>query len=203
MAMTPPQWRLMWRARGLALDRVLPDAFAVPMLAPDALRQRVPSMVQVPGHEGLTRLTAAGKEVVYDVAEFATGYVAQCLPAQVAENDAKLPGLASKLAVQSVGDEQEFVGSFDAVIRVRSAIERGPWHRWDTSYGAVDVKMTGASEPFGLNSPTMRRWLSTGRLVLKAARKEKGLLVGQCRFVAWLIRRPRGPTFSSKGGRIH
>ena len=67
------------------------------------------------------------KEVVYDVGEFVTGYIAQCIPAQVVESDAKLPEIASKLAVQSVDDEKEYVGSFDAVVRIRAAIERGPW----------------------------------------------------------------------------
>ena len=112
----------MWRARGLALDRCLPDVLAVPILSPDLMRQRIPSRVQVPGQKDSTKLTDEDKQVVYDAAEFVTGYLAQCLPSQVVESDAKLPGLASKLAVQSVGGEEEYVGSFDALARCSISI---------------------------------------------------------------------------------
>ena len=204
--MTAPEWRLLWRTRGLALDRCTTDALAVPPLEPDVLRQRIPLTVQVPDQTSRTKLTEADRDVVYDVAQFVSGFMAECLPAQLVATDARplLPNVASKLAVQAVGDEKEFIGSFDAIIRIRAAIEEAnAWRRWNMCDGAVDIKMTGAAEPFGLNSPSMRRWLATGRLVMKAARKIKDNPVGQCSFVAWLIRRPRGPTFSSRGGKVH
>ena len=47
----------MWRARGLALDRCLPDVLAVPTLSPDLMRQRIPSRVQVPGQKDSIKLT--------------------------------------------------------------------------------------------------------------------------------------------------
>jgi hypothetical protein len=142
---------------------------------------------------------------VYNAADFVAGFVAECLPVQVVMTDAKphLPKVASQLAVQDIGGEQEFIGSFDAMLRVRARIGASVWRRWDMCDGVLDVKMTGAAEPFGLNSPSMRRWLATGRLVMRAARKVKDSPVGKCAFVAWLIRRPRGPSFRSKGGREH
>ena len=42
-----------------------------------------------------------------------------------------------------------------------------------------------------------------GRLVLKVARKIRNNPVGACSFVAYLIRRPAGPLFKSRGGRVH
>ena len=57
-----------------------------------------------------------------------------------------------------------------------------------------DVKLTGAKSVLGLNGPTMRTYLSHARAVLLAARKE-GCRVGQCRAVAFLVRRPPGETF--------
>lgn len=150
-----------------------------------------------------TTLSSEDKDVVMDVASFVTGYVAEVLPAQVIETDKKTwPHVASKLAVQKVGSENEFVGSFDLVVKIRSGIGVGTWRRWNNKEGAIDIKVTGASEAFGLNSPTMRRWLATGRLVMKAARKSPGCRLKDCSFVAYLVRRPRGPIFTGRG-RVH
>lgn len=205
LAQTFEEWRLMWRTRGLAVDRLLPDAFTAPALSDEALQSRVAATVQVPGRPGRTKLTQEDKTCVMDVASFATGFVAELLPAQVLLTDAKsvLPHAASKLAVASVGGETEFLGSFDLVVRIRSGLSKGPWRSWDGKDGVIDLKVTGASEPFGLNSTSMRRWLMHGRLVLQAARKDKHSPVGACSFAAYLIRRPEGALFKSRGGKYH
>ena len=205
LAPTPHEWFLMWRTRGLAVDRLLADAFAVPAFSEEALRERVPRAVQVPTIKGRTVLTEKDKECVRDVASFATGFVAKMLPTQVLLTDAKphLPPLASKLAVASVEGENVFIGSFDLVVRIRSGLSKGPWRRWNGKDGAIDLKVTGASAHFGLNSSSMRRYLMHGRLVLMAARKIKGSPIGACSFAAYLIRRPAGPLLSSRGGKCH
>ena len=74
MAITPPAWRCVCRGRGLALDRLLPDALKVPALVPDALRQRVPYTVQIPGETKRYKLDAADN-VVLDAADFVVGAV--------------------------------------------------------------------------------------------------------------------------------
>ena len=127
------------------------------------------------------------------------------LPAQVLLTNAKphMPPLASKLAVASVEGENVFIGSFDLVVRIRSGLSKGPWRSWNGRDGAIDLKVTGASAPFGLNSSSMRRYLMHGRLVLMAARKIKGSPIGACSFAAYLIRRPAGPLLSSRGGKCH
>ena len=128
------------------------------------------------------------------------------MPVQVLLADVKpsLPQLASKLAVLEVGGgELEFVVSFDALMRIHAGMGQTAWKRWDQREGVLDVKLTGASEEFGLNSTTVRRWLATARLVMKAARKDKTRRVKDASFVAYLVRRPRGPTFKSTGGRVH
>ena len=109
MTMTAPAWRCMWRGRGLALDRLLPDALEVPALAPDALSKRVPYTVQVPGETERYKLDATDKSVVLDAADFVVGFLAEGVPVQVLETDRAsfLPKNASKLAVQSVGGEQD------------------------------------------------------------------------------------------------
>lgn len=195
----------MWRTRGLAVDRLLSDGFTVPALSDEALQGRVAASVQVPGMSGRAKLTEEDKQCVLDVVSFATGFVAEVLPAQVLLTDAKpvLPHAASKLAVASVGGEKEFVGSFDIIVRIRSGLCKGLWRSWNGKDGAIDIKVTGASEPFGLNSTSMQRWLTHGRLVLQAARKDKHSPVGACSFAAYLIRRPEGPLFNSRGGKYH
>ena len=195
----------MWRARGLLVDRMVPDAFAVPMLAEDVLRSRMPRTLQLPGVTTRTTVTEHDQNVALDVLKFVTGFVAEMLPAQIVLTDSKpsLPNAASALAVATVDGEQEFLGSFDFVVRMRSGLTRGTWSRWDGKHGAIDIKITGASEAYGLNSPSMRRFLIHGRLVLQAARKIKNNPIGACSFAGYLIRRPPGPVFKSRGGRVH
>jgi hypothetical protein len=139
------------------------------------LRQRVPSTVQVPGQSERHKLDAADENVVQDGGDFVVGFLAECMLAQVLETDRAsfMPGVASKLAVQAVDGEQEYVGSFDALVRIHASLGATKWRSWHKRKGALDAKLTGSSEPFGLNSPTVRRWLATGRIVLKAARKAK------------------------------
>ena len=112
---TPLEWRRMWRARGLLVDRMVPDAFAVPMLAEDVLRSRMPRTLQLPGVTTRTTVTEHDQNVALDVLKFVTGFVAEMLPAQIVLTDSKpsLPNAASALAVATVDGEQEFLGSFD------------------------------------------------------------------------------------------
>ena len=93
--------------------------------------------------------------------------------------------------------------SFDALLRTKPTQGTSKRRHWHKRSGALDVKLTGSSEPFGLDSPTVRRWLATGRLVLRDARKDKNSPLRDCAFAAYLARRPKGPTYTSKGGRVH
>ena len=106
--------------------------------------------------------------------------MAESLPTQVVTTDMKpmLPGIASAWAVQSIEGEQEFIGSFDLMVKIY-ALRNAERKRHHGQEGVIDVKLSGSSEPFGLNSVTMRR-----HLIKKAARcpwprkRTRGELVG-------------------------
>ena len=113
LALTPPEWRSLWRTRGLALDPLLSAAFATPKLSEDALRARVPTTVACLGEKRTTKLSPEDRDVVLAAADFVTGFVAEEPPVEVVMTDARpvLPGVASALAVQDVNGEKEFLGS--------------------------------------------------------------------------------------------
>ncbi len=192
-------WRRRWRALGLALDKLLPWCFGVPSPPLADFSQRVLSAVTVPG-TGKYTLTVEDKKLVVEGAQFVVRHVAEHLPFQLVATDLKplLPGSASNLAVRAVGGEREYLGSFDLLFRVHA--RSGVWHAFDGAEVAFDVKLTGASQPIGVNSPTILGVIQHGRAVLEAARKQSGCRVGACRVVAYLFRRPPGTTLQ---GRSH
>ena len=204
MAPTPPEWRRLWRKRGLAVDKILPYGLAVPKPSDDELRERIPSSVCVPGDSKRMPIDASDSAIAMDAVDFVTGFIAEELPAEVllADVKPKLPSVASALAVQNVEDEREWLGSFDTLLRIRASRTSSPWHKYHRRTGVVDFKLSGTSDSFGLNSMRMRRHLSKGRLVLRGARKDKNSCVGSVSFVAYLIRRPKGPVYSGRG-RVH
>ena len=193
-------WRRLWRARGLCADRVLPYCYALPVLGPEELLGRAPKSVAVPGGDR-QQLTEADRKLSVGVVEFVTGYVAEHLPAQVVATDLKplLPNAASALAVMDVSGEKEYMGSFDLLLRLR-ATRPGTWRPYDNQLMALDMEMTGATSAVGVNSAYMRRIVEHGRAVMQAARKQRGCRVADCSIIAYLIRRPPGPTFQ---GRAH
>ena len=73
----------------------------------------------------------------------------------------------------------------------------GPWKPYHGGEIALDVKVIGADCILGLNGLTMKTYLSHARAVIQAARKEHAR-VGCCCAVAFLLRRPPGPTFDGK-----
>ena len=87
MADRASAWRRLWRSRGLALDRIPPHCYQLPVPDSLAVRESVPASVSPIGL-GRRQLSAEDVEVVVDVANFVTGYVAS-LPAQVAAADSK------------------------------------------------------------------------------------------------------------------
>ena len=87
MADRASAWRRLWRSRGLALDRILPHCYQLPVPDSLALRESVPASVSATGL-GRRQLTAEDVEVVVDAANFVTGYIAS-LPAQVVAADSK------------------------------------------------------------------------------------------------------------------
>ena len=113
------EWRRKWRARGLALDRLLPFAFKVPAPDRSALQKRVASDVTVPGDQKWV-LTADCKDTVVDTCDWVTGFVAESLPVQVSLTDLKLPSAVSNLVVPGDG-VGEYLGSFDVLLRVRAS----------------------------------------------------------------------------------
>ena len=191
-------WRTLWRVRGLALDRLLPCAFKVPLPSIDALRQRVVPEVAIPS-EGKQKLSQDDKDLVFECSEWVTGFVAEVLPVQVVSADLKLPGGASTLAVRAGGATQsEYIGSFDMVLRVRGSSPdlSGIWRRYDKTEAALDVKLTGASKAIGVDSDYVLRMLRHGHAVLKAADKDTSSPLCACAIVMYLLRRPPGPTFN-------
>ena len=193
-------WRRMWRARGLAVDRLLPVCFGVPSPLLEELTKRVPRAVVLPDG-GKQCIDEDDAVCVVGAAAFAASYVAEFLPAQVVSNDLKgmLPDQASQLAVRRLGGgETEYVGSFDILLRVH-ARSKQVWKPYNETEMALDFKITGASSPFGLNGPTMRAYIQHARSVMLAARAQK-LRVGSCQAIAFLIYRPPGSTYD---GRAH
>ena len=87
MADRASAWRRLWRSRGLALDRIFPRCYQLPVPDSLAVREGVPASVSATGL-GRRQFTAEDVEVVLDVANFVTGYVAS-LPAQVVAADSK------------------------------------------------------------------------------------------------------------------
>ena len=59
------------------------------------------------------------------------------------------------------------------------AMRNAEWKRYHGQESVIDVKLSGSSEPFGLNSVTMRRHLIKRRSVLLAAQKSKSR-IGRC-----------------------
>ena len=194
MADRASAWRRLWRSRGLALDRILPHCYQLPVPDSCALRARVPSSVSASGL-GRRQLTAEDVELVVDAANFVTGYVAS-LPAQVVAADSKelLPRAVSHLAVPADSNDGGFAGSFDLVLRVR-AERSSTWRVYNDSEMAVDVKLLGVASALGVKSPTLMEMFRRGKAVLSAARACDGHRLAGCRVAAYLLRRPPGPTF--------
>ena len=188
--------------RGLAVDKILPYALAVPKPTDDVLRNRLPATVCIPGESSRLSLDESDRTIALDGADFVSGFIAEEIPAEVMTTDLKLPSVASALAVQDVGGEREWLGSFDVLLRIRASRRASPWHKYHREAGVVDFKLSGTSDNFGLNSARMRRHLAKGRLVLKAARKQRDSYLRSVAFAAYLIWRPPGPVYSGRG-RVH
>ena len=192
-------WRGLWRRRGVALDKTLPQVLRIP--APDFSKfdSLVPRAVQT-GDGTRARLDDNDVLVVADSARDVCDLVAAQLPCQVVETDLKkdLPNSVSSLAVKCADGSEEYVGSFDLLVRVAGAVGSAwaPHHR---RLMAVDVKLSGSSEPLSLSCPTMKTYLEHGQRVLKHARKAKAT-VAQCNLVSYLFLRPSGPKFN---GGVH
>ena len=109
-------WRLLWRVRGLALDRLLPRCGGDPALELSALRGSVPRSVVVP-ESGRVHLSLDDAECVYQCALYIMDYVARSLPMQITVTDVKkhVPQSVSQLAVRVPGEPGAtlFLGSFD------------------------------------------------------------------------------------------
>jgi hypothetical protein len=186
-------WRHLWRARGLALDRLLAITFATPAPPLGDLKSKVERSVLVPG-TGRRTLTESDVALVVDAAVFVAGYVAEYLPMQVTVTDSRActPCAPTALAVRGAKGEPEFAGSFDFLLRVY-AQEALYWKPYDGSEIALDVKLSGCSTVLGLNGATMRANFAHARAVMMAARRARSR-VGACRAVAFLVRRPAGKT---------
>ena len=200
MAVEISVWRRRWRALGLAVDRVLPVCFGVPSPPLSELQGRVPRAVILPTGEKYT-LNDEELQVSATSGDFMAAYTAEALPAQVVDNDLKpkLPAVASRLAVRSLGGgDKEYVGSFDVLLRLRVS-KRGIWSNYANEEMALDCKITGVESQLGLNGLTMRSYFQNAQTVLRAARAQK-LRVGDCRLVAFLLRRPPGRMID---GRTH
>ena len=194
MSADATEWRRLWRALGVTLDRLLPIVFSLPAPALDELGPKVERRVVVPG-SGKVGVSEKQVALVVEAAAFVSAYVAEHLPAQVVATDTKPDFLtiASGLAVRSQGGGRECVGSFDLLLRMYS-VRSGPWKKYHGKEMALDVKLTGASGVLGLNGPTMRSYLSHARAVMVAARRGR-CRVGRCPLLAFLLRRPPGPTY--------
>ena len=60
----------------------------------------------------------------------------------------------------------------------------------------MDVKLLGVASVLGVKSPTLTDMFRRGKAVLSAARACDGHRLAGCRVVAYLLRRPPGPTFN-------
>ena len=95
--------------------------------------------------------------LVVDSASFTMSWLAEFLPAQTVCNDAKqlLPSGATALAVRKVGNETEYLGSFDLLLRLHST-KSATWKDYNECEVALDVKLTGA-EHLGLSGVTLKQ----------------------------------------------
>ena len=202
IALTPPEWRRLLRNGGLAVDEILPYALAVPKPSDDVLRTRLPATVCVPGESSRLPLDESDRAVALGAADFVSGFIAEEVPAEVMATELKLPNVASALAVQDVDGEREWLGSFDVLLRIRASRRASPWHKFRREIGVVDFKLSGTSYNFGLRSARMRRHLTKGRLMLKAARTQRDCCLRSVAFATYLIWRPPGPVYSGRG-RVH
>jgi hypothetical protein len=190
-------WRRLWRALGLAVDRLLPMMCGQPALTQEDAKERVLAVVTVPG-DVQQRLSAAEKATVFDAANFFAGFIAESLPVQVLSTDMKplLPKAASALAVSRVvNGEREYLGSYDFLLRVHALKPGSVWAPYHLSDMVLDVKVLSVARPLGVNSPTMLTILAHGHAVMTAASKQAGSRIHACRLVAYLLRRPPGKTF--------
>ena len=190
-------WRRQWRFRGWAVDRLFPKLYDLP--APRA--RDLPGLVTrnaVISGCGRCQLVEDDAKLVAEVATDLAGYIAEHLPMQVVATDPKgfMPKAASGLAVRNVGGESEYMGSFDALLRV-TAGAGGVWRPYHQHEIALDIKITGASSCLGLNGVTMRAYLAHGRALMMASKRDKTRL-GECRAVAFLLRRPPGRTIEGR-----
>ena len=189
-AIESEQWRSLWRARGLALDHLLPIALRCPAPRLCELALRVESEVIVPGW-GKVRLSKNDTILVANAASFMIAWISEFLPVQLLATDVKLPLLPSALSVRSDG-------SFDMLYRI-CATRCSVWKPFDGTEMALDVKLTGVDGALGTDGCTMRAYMTHARSVLLAARRQR-LRIGECGVVAFLLRRPPCPTQS---GRAH
>ena len=194
---SPDVWRRRWRALGLAVDRLLAVCFSTPAPALSELPDLVVRTVVVPGGDGKQRIVDEDVPLVVQSVEFTMGFVAS-MPVVVTHADAKphLPTKATTLAVKKINSENVYIGSFDLLLRVH-CYRAGPWLPYNGGVVAVDVKITGSSSGLGLSGPSMRMYLEHAQIVIREARKEEGV-VATCRVVAFLIIRPKCPTFAGK-----
>ena len=194
MSSSDVSWRLMWRRRGLGVDRCLPF-FLQPSAELDVLREKIPAKVCVPDG-GYMNLDGADKELIFSTCLRFVEYIAQHLPMVVTICDTRkhVPRSVSTLAVRAPDaprGEKTFVGSFDALLRVFNSRPGTVWSQYHLQEIAMDMKVTSACQPLGLGGATMLGYFIHGHRVLKAAAKEKSR-IGKCAVVAWLLHRPAG-----------
>ena len=113
------------------MDRLLPFAFKVPAPDKSAIEKRVAPDVVVPGDQTWF-LAQECKKMVVESCDWATGFVAESLPAQVSLTDLKLPSAASQLAVRGDG-VGEYIGSSDVLLRTRASdrVQSGCWNKYE------------------------------------------------------------------------
>lgn len=197
MPFSAAYWRRLWRFRGVAVDRLFPKLYNLPVPRASELQEKVELNISIPGC-GRHVLAPGDAELVAKMTSDLSGWIAEYLPMQVVATDTRsfLPNAASGLAVQAIGGENEYLGSFDALLRV-SAERAGVWRPYHDSEIALDIKVTGTSRTLGLNGLTLKTILTHARAVMQAARRERSR-IGACRAVAFLFRRPAGPTFDGR-----
>ena len=143
-------------------------------------------------------LTEEDGNIVWESLKFVIAYLAEFLPAHIVVSDAKpaLPHAASSLAVRRIAGEDDYIGSFDIVLRLHCS-RSSHWQQYNGEEVALDVKLTGASSKLGLEGPTMRSYIQHGRAVMKAARREKAR-IADCKVIAYLVRRPACPAIDGQ-----